>query len=71
MENKRSGCVISYTPFILTTLVLFVLKLCGTIACSWWWVFAPLIIFPGIILTWIIVAVFIGIIAGLLNYLID
>jgi hypothetical protein len=72
MENKRSkGCAISSTPFILTTLVLFVLKLCGVVTCSWWWVFAPLLLFPGIVLSWMIIAIIIAIIAGLLTYLID
>lgn len=72
MENKRSkGCVISYTPFILTTLVLFVLKLCGVVTCSWLWVFSPLLLFPGIVISWMIIVIVIVIIAGLLTYLID
>lgn len=72
MENKRSkGCVISYTPFILTTLILFILKLCSVVTCSWWWVFAPLLFFPGIVISWMIIAIVIAIIAGLLTYLID
>lgn len=72
MESKRSkGCVISYTPFILTTLILFILKLCGVVTCSWWWVFAPLLFFPGIVISWGVIAIVIALIAGLLTYLID
>ena len=37
----------------LTTIVFIILKLTGTIAWSWWWVFAPLWIIPAFIISWL------------------
>lgn len=44
---------------IVLTIVFLVLKLCGTITWSWWWVFSPIWISWGIAIVLIaIVAIF-------------
>lgn len=40
MSNKQASCEISFAG--LLTIVFVVLKLCGVIAWSWWWVLSPL-----------------------------
>lgn len=40
MNNKQASCKISFVS--LLTIVFIVLKLCGIIAWSWWWVLSPL-----------------------------
>ena len=47
MENNRSGCTFSLSPFLIATLVLLILKLCGVMTYSWFWVFSPLLILPA------------------------
>lgn len=40
MNNKQASGGISFTG--LLTIVFIILKLCGIIAWSWWWVLSPL-----------------------------
>lgn len=40
MNNKQASSGIGFTS--LLTIVFIVLKLCGIIAWSWWWVLSPL-----------------------------
>lgn len=59
---KSSGTGIGFTG--LLTIVLLILKATGCIACSWWWVFAPLWIAPAIaLLTIFLVLAFLGVVA--------
>ena len=51
MENKGMGLD------VILTIVFVVLKLCGVIAWSWWWVFSPIWI------SWSIVILLIAIVA--------
>lgn len=58
MENKEQSRPISkkgISYFEGLSLILFTLKLLGVINCSWWIVFAP------VLLDWVIVLVIIGI----------
>jgi hypothetical protein len=48
----------------LTFIVFLVLKLCGTITWSWWWVTAPLWIPFGLL---IVIAFIVGIIYGIIQ----
>ena len=59
--------VVNFSPSslltVLLTVVFVVLKLCGVIAWSWWWVFAPIWIPLAIVLgIWLIIGL-IGLIA--------
>ena len=45
----------------LLTFVFIVLKLCGVIDWSWWWVISPLLISIGITLIIIILIMFVGV----------
>ena len=55
MENTGTGLSLGTVLFI----VFLVLKLCGTITWSWWWVTAPIWIPLGIALTFIVlIAIF-------------
>lgn len=40
MNNKQASSGIGFTG--LLTIVFIILKLCGVIAWSWWWVLSPL-----------------------------
>lgn len=51
MESKGMGID------VILTIVFVVLKLCGVIAWSWWWVFSPIWI------TWSIVIVVVALLA--------
>lgn len=31
---------------VLLTIVFVILKICGLVAWSWWWVFSPIVIMP-------------------------
>ncbi len=45
MSDKKQITPVSVTatpPFTLLFLTFLVLKLCGVITWSWWWIFAPL-----------------------------
>jgi hypothetical protein len=50
MENSGTGLSLGTVLFI----VFLVLKLCGTITWSWWWVTAPLWIPTGLALIFIV-----------------
>lgn len=56
---------ISFTG--LLTIVFIVLKLCGVIAWSWWWVLAPLWIAPALGLVIVVIVVILAVI-GRLDY---
>ena len=55
MENNRSGCSISLSLFLIATLVLLILKLCGVMTYSWFWVISPLLIAPAFFMTWLVI----------------
>lgn len=42
MSTNKSARPIAVTPFSLLTIAFIVLKLCGVIHWSWWWVTVPL-----------------------------
>ena len=42
MNNKQASGGIGFTG--LLTIVFIILKLCGIISWSWWWVFSPILI---------------------------
>lgn len=48
MKNSKPIISISLGPFMILFIVFLVLKLCGTITWSWFWVFSPLLAWPGI-----------------------
>ena len=56
MSNSNSGGGIGLGGVLL--IVFIVLKLCGVIAWSWWWVFSPVWI-PLIL--WVIIMIIIGV----------
>lgn len=55
MNDSNNRSVVSIGFGGLLTLVFIVLKLCGVIAWSWWWVLAPLWI--PVALTLLVVAI--------------
>ena len=55
MENKEQTIVQSVGFVGLLTLAFIVLKLCGVITWSWWWVLSPLLISTGITIVLVIV----------------
>lgn len=67
MENNRRGCTISTMTFVVATLILMILKLCGVMTYSWWWVFAPLAVIPAIFTVWFLVLVLICLITALIQ----
>ena len=52
MNNKQASSGIGFTG--LLTIVFIILKLCGVITWSWWWVLSPLWISA---ILWVIVVV--------------
>lgn len=43
MSNTTKRAAFRMSPlWIFATVIFFILKMAGTIAWSWWWVFAPL-----------------------------
>ena len=62
MEEKGSGIAIGFGFTDLLFLVFLVLKLCGVITWSWWWVCAPLWIPVAILVAAVVVA---GIVLGI------
>lgn len=62
MNNKQASSGIGFTG--LLTIVFIVLKLCGTIAWSWWWVLSPLWIST---ILWVIVVVIVLLVEGWKN----
>lgn len=64
MKTNKPLISISVGPFMILFFIFLVLKLCGIIGWSWWWVFCPLwaipVFFVGFIVSWM---VFIAIVA--------
>ena len=58
MNNKQASGGIGFTS--LLTIVFIVLKLCGVITWSWWWVLSPLWISVILGLVLIIIALLAG-----------
>lgn len=58
MNNKQTSGGIGFTS--LLTIVFIVLKLCGVIAWSWWWVLSPLWISVILGLVLVIIALLAG-----------
>ena len=54
----------------LLTIAFIILKLCGVINWSWWWVLSPIIISTGLGLIILIIALIIAIIAGVLEVIV-
>ena len=55
MDSKsKLNINLSGVLVLLAVLVLYILKVTGTITCSWFLVFAPLLIGPGIILFYVL-----------------
>lgn len=62
MNNKQASSGIGFTG--LLTIVFIILKLCGIIAWSWWWVLSPLWIST---ILWVILGVVILLVEGWKN----
>jgi hypothetical protein len=67
MGNNRSCCTVSLYLFLIATLVLLILKLCGVMTYSWFWVFSPLLIVPAFFMTWLVV----GLLAILIMFIVE
>jgi hypothetical protein len=67
MGNNSSCCTVSLYPFLIATLVLLILKLCGVMTYSWFWVFSPLLIVPAFFMTWLVV----GLLAILIMFIVE
>lgn len=62
MNNKQASSGIGFTG--LLTIVFIVLKLCGIITWSWWWVLSPLWISA---ILWVILVVIVLLAGGRKN----
>lgn len=62
MNNKQASGGIGFTG--LLTIVFIILKLCGIITWSWWWVLSPLWIST---ILWVIVVVIVLLVEGWKN----
>ena len=58
MTNNKINVNLSGVLVLLAVLVLYVLRVTGVISCSWFLVFAPLLIGPAIILLYILFGLF-------------
>ena len=71
-DNKQSKKVtrggIGFTG--LLTIAFIILKLCGVINWSWWWVLSPIIISTGLGLIILIIGLIIAIVAGVLGVIV-
>ena len=54
MTNNKINVNLSGVLVLLAVLVLYMLRVTGVISCSWFLVFAPLLIGPAIILLYIL-----------------
>lgn len=54
----------------LLTIAFIILKLCGVINWSWWWVLSPIIISTGLALIIIVMCLLVAIIAGVLGVIV-
>ena len=59
MNNKQTSNGIGFTG--LLTIVFIILKLCGIIAWSWWWVLSPLWISA---IGWVVLLIVVLLIGG-------
>jgi len=62
MNNKQTSNGIGFTG--LLTIVFIILKLCGIITWSWWWVLSPLWISA---ILWVILVVVVLLVGGWKN----
>ena len=62
MNDKQTSSGIGFTG--LLTIVFIILKLCGIITWSWWWVLSPLWIST---ILWVIVVVIVLLVEGWKN----
>lgn len=58
MTNNKINVNLSGVLVLLAVLILYVLKVTEVISCSWFLVFAPLLIGPAIILLYILFGLF-------------
>ena len=58
MNNKQASGGIGFTG--LLTIVFIILKLCGIIAWSWWWVLSPLWISEILWTIFVVVVLLVG-----------
>ena len=59
-------------PWLTLTFVVFlILKLTGTIAWSWWWVFAPLWIIPAFVVATLAIVGIVALVAALILFIFD
>lgn len=65
MDKKKKSMSSGGSSFVgLLTLVFIVLKLCGVITWSWWWVLAPLWIPVGLIILAVVVLTLLAVLFG-------
>ena len=63
MENKTVTTRFGLSIFdisILLTIVFVILKLCGVIAWSWWWVVSPIVFAIGLFILSVIILFILG-----------
>lgn len=63
MENKTVTTRFGLSIFdisILLTIVFVILKLCGVIAWSWWWVVSPVVFAIGLFILSVIILFILG-----------
>lgn len=63
MENKTVTTRFGLSIFdisILLTIVFVILKLCGVIAWSWWWVISPIVFAIGLFILSVIILFILG-----------
>ena len=58
MNNKQAAGRISFTG--LLTIVFIILKLCGIIIWSWWWVLSPLWISTILWMIFVVIVLLVG-----------
>ena len=59
-EQKTNITNNGVTFLAMLTIVFMVLKLCGAIGWSWWWVLSPLWIFAGLVFVISTIYLFVG-----------
>ena len=63
MENKTVTTRFGLSIFdisVLLTIVFVILKLCGVIAWSWWWVVSPIVFAIGLFILSVIILFILG-----------
>lgn len=72
MSNSTKSVVVNLWPlWIFTTTIFFILKIAGTVAWSWWWVFAPLWIPLSVAGTLVVVVALVAFLLTLLGVDLD